>query len=141
MVLRIGIIGAGSNTKLRHIPGFQAIEEVQIVAVCNRSLKSAKKVADTFNIPRITECPNDIINANDIDAICIGTWPYMHKQFTIASLEAGKHVLTEARMAMNLAEAREMLVASEASDKVSICLLYTSPSPRDKRQSRMPSSA
>ena len=81
MVLRIGIIGAGSNTKLRHIPGFQAIEEVQIVAVCNRSLKSAKKVADTFNIPRITECPNDIINANDIDAICIGTWPYMHKQF------------------------------------------------------------
>lgn len=127
MVLRIGIIGAGSNTKLRHIPGFQAIEEVQIVAVCNRSLKSAKKVADTFNIPRITECPNDIINANDIDAICIGTWPYMHKQFTIASLEAGKHVLTEARMAMNLAEAREMLVASEASDKVSMVV----PAPRN----------
>ena len=37
----------------------------------------------------------------------------------------------------------EESIANAASkiDKSSICLLYTSPSPRDKRQSRMPSSA
>ena len=127
MVLRIGIIGAGENTKLRHIPGFQGIDGVEVVAVCNRSTKSAKKVAEAFHIPRITESPSDIIDAKDIDAVCIGTWPYMHKQLTIASLEAGKHVLTEARMAMSLAEAREMLLASEATDKVSMVV----PAPRN----------
>ena len=36
--LRIGLIGAGANTRTRHIPGFQAIDGVEIVAVCNLSL-------------------------------------------------------------------------------------------------------
>ena len=40
-----------------------------------------------------------------VDAICIGTWPYMHRTLVLAALDAGKHVLTEARMAMNAAEA------------------------------------
>ena len=41
----------------------------------------------------------------------IGTWPYMHKTMVLAALAAGKHVMTEARMAMDSAEAREMLAA------------------------------
>ena len=54
----------------------------------------------------------EIVNAPDIDAICIGTWPYMHCEMTTAVLGAGKHVLCEARMAMNAAEGRRMLDAS-----------------------------
>ena len=40
MTLRIGLIGAGANTKLKHIPGFQKIDEVDLVTVCNRSRES-----------------------------------------------------------------------------------------------------
>ena len=120
MTLRIGLIGAGGNTKLRHIPGFQAIDGVEVVAVCNRSTASAQAVADEFNIPRVIEDANDIINADDIDAVCVGTWPNMHHDLAIATLNAGKPILTEARMAMNLIEAREMLAVSEASDKVAM---------------------
>ena len=119
MTLRIGIIGAGKNTKLRHIPGFQRIDGVEVVAVCNRSTNSAKKLQTLFTSHVSLRDPATLF-MKDIDAVCIGTWPYMHKQLTIASLEAGKHVLTEARMAMSLAEAREMLLASEATDKVSM---------------------
>ena len=126
MTLRIGLIGAGGNTKFRHIPGFQAIDGVEVVAVCNRST-AAQKVADEFGIERVVEQVDDIINADDIDAICVGTWPYMHHDLTIATLNAGKHILTEARMAMNLAEARAMLAAAEASDKVSMIV----PAPRN----------
>ncbi|HAK52875.1 MAG TPA: hypothetical protein DCM54_13370 [Gammaproteobacteria bacterium] len=127
MALRIGLIGAGGNTKFRHIPGFQEIDGVKVVAVCNRSTASAQKVADQFGIERVVERVDDIINDDDIDAICVGTWPYMHHDLTIATLKAGKHILTEARMAMNLAEARAMLVAAEASDKVSMIV----PAPRN----------
>ena len=132
MALRIGIIGAGGNTRFRHIPGFQAIEDVEVVAVCNRSTASAQRVADEFGIERVAEHADEIINADDIDAICVGTWPYMHHDLTIATLNAGKHILTEARMAMNLTEARAMLDASEASDKVSMIV----PAPRNLKHER-----
>jgi predicted dehydrogenase len=112
--LRIGLIGAGGNTRLRHIPGFQAIEGVEVVAVCNRTIESGQRIADEFGIARVTDDPADLFAADDIDAISIGTWPYRHRDYTVAALEAGKHVLTEARMAANAAEAREMLAASEA---------------------------
>ena len=47
--------------------------------------------------------------------MCIGTWPYLHAPVTIAALEAGKHVLCEARMAMNASQAHAMLEAARAN--------------------------
>jgi predicted dehydrogenase len=112
--VRIGIIGAGGNTRTRHIPGFQAIPGVEVVAVCNRTKASGEKVAREFAIPRVAESWKEIVDAPDIDAICIGTWPNMHGKLTVAALRAGKHVLTEARMARNLAEAELMLEEARA---------------------------
>lgn len=110
--VRIGIIGAGANTRVRHIPGLQAIDGVEVVAVCNRSEESGHRVADQFGIGRVETDPEAIFRDPNIDAVCIGTWPYRHREYVVRALEAGKHVLTEARMAMNAAEAREMLEAS-----------------------------
>ena len=110
--LRIGIIGAGGNTRLRHIPGFQSIEGVEIVSVCNRSEESSRKVADEFEIPGIVTDWRQIVEDPNVDAVMIGTWPNMHAELTIASLQAGKHVLTEARMARTLQEAEQMLEVS-----------------------------
>ncbi|PZC42615.1 MAG: putative dehydrogenase [Chloroflexi bacterium] len=112
--LKIGIIGAGLNTKAKHIPGFQSIDGVQVVAVSNRTKESGEKVAKEFNIPKVYESWPDLIDDSEIDAVCIGTWPYMHYPITMAAFNAGKHVLTEARMAMNAAEANAMLEVSRA---------------------------
>ena len=110
--IRIGIVGAGANTKEKHIPGFQALDGVEIVSVANRSRESGQRVADEYGIPNVYDDPYDLIAADDSDAICIGTWPYMHKPLVLAALEANKHVLTEARLAMNAQQAHEMLYAS-----------------------------
>ena len=112
--IRVGVIGAGANTRSRHIPGLQAIEGVQIVAVCNRSEASGRKVADEFGIERVVTDPDAIFNSKDVDAVVVGTWPYRHREFVVRALDAGKHVLTEARMAMDATEAREMLAVSRA---------------------------
>src|SRR6266853_1414229 len=85
--IRVGFVGAGGNCRLHHIPKLKAQPGVEIDW-------------------------RDVIGASDVDAICIGTWPYMHAELTIAALEAGKHVLCEARMAMNAAEGRKMLEAA-----------------------------
>ena len=112
--IRIGLIGAGRNTRDRHIPGFQQINGVQIAAVANRTRQSAQTVADQFNIPAVYDHWTELLQDESIHAVCIGTWPYMHRTLTLAALQAGKHVLTEARMAATAHEAREMLDASRA---------------------------
>ena len=72
--IRIGLIGAGKNTRERHIPGFQAIDGVEVVSVCNRSLESSQRVADQFGIPKVIENWQDLVADDDINAVCIGTW-------------------------------------------------------------------
>jgi predicted dehydrogenase len=111
---RIGIVGAGANTKLRHIPGLQAIDGVKIVSVANRRRESAEQVAAEFGIPQVYDDWTRLVAARDIDAVVIGTWPYLHCPVTLAALDAGKHVLCEARMAMNALEARTMRDAARA---------------------------
>jgi len=111
--LTLGIIGAGGNTRLRHIPGFREIKDVEIVAVANRTMESSKAAAREHDIPKAYANWQDLIDSPGIDAICIGTWPYVHEAITVAALESGKHVLCEARMASNLGEARSMYSAQE----------------------------
>lgn len=45
--------GAGGNSELHHIPKLQAMEGVTIVAVANRTLKSAQRIADKFKIKEV----------------------------------------------------------------------------------------
>jgi predicted dehydrogenase len=111
--LRVGLIGAGANTRSRHIPGLRAQPDVEIVTVCNRRAESTTAVAKQFSIPRTAESWEEIVEADDVDAVVIGTWPYLHCPITLAALSAGKHVLTEARMSLNAAEAHRMLAAAK----------------------------
>jgi len=126
--VRVGLIGAGGNVRNRHIPGFQGAEDCEIVAVANRSIESGRAVADQFNIPRVYGNWRELLEDEEINAVCIGTWPYMHRAMTLAALEAGKHVLTEARMASTAEEARDMLQASLAHPDLVCQLTPTSTS-------------
>ncbi len=120
-VLRVGLVGAGDNTRRRHIPGLRAVAGVELVGVANRTAASADRVVQDFGIP--TTYPNwqALIADDRIDAVVIGTWPNLHAEVTCAALAAGKHVLCEARMARDVTEARGMLAASQAHpDKVAM---------------------
>ena len=87
--------------------------EVEIVAVSNSTYESAEKFCRE-NAPHATPMQNwaELLGIPDLDIIWIGTPPYMHSAVTVSALEAGKHVFCQARMAMDLAEAKEMLAVS-----------------------------
>src|SRR5437016_12955774 len=112
--LRIGIIGAGSIVRTRHLPALKKNPEVEIVAVSNSTYESGEKFCQE-NAPHATPMRNwaDLLALPDLDIIWIGTPPYMHSAVTVSALEAGKHVFCQARMSMDLAEALEMLAASK----------------------------
>src|ERR1043166_10309292 len=106
----IGIIGAGDIVRNRHLPGLKKQPDVEIVAVSNSTYESVEKFCQE-NAPHATPMQNwaDLLSIPEIDIVWIGTPPYMHSAVTISALEAGKHVFCQARMAMDLAEAEEML--------------------------------
>ena len=116
--IRVGFIGAGANTRLHHLPKLRAQPGVELAAVANRSRESGERVAKEFGVTKVYDDWREVVKAPDLDAICIGTWPYMHCEMTLAALEAGKHVLCEARMAMNAAEGRRMLEASRKAPQL-----------------------
>ena len=124
--IRVGIIGAGGNTTKLHIPGLQAQAGVEIVTVANRTVASGQRVADEFGIANVAADWQAIVEDPDVDAVCIGTWPYMHAPMTIAALEQGKHVLCEARMALNSKQGYEMLAASRRAPR---CVAQIVPAP------------
>jgi len=132
VTLRIGIVGAGANTRLQHIPGFRSIPNVEITAVCNRTLVSSQRAAEELDIPHVFEDWKALLHSDSVDAVCIGTWPYMHCPISLEALSADKHVLTEARMCMNLAEARQMQSTAVSSDCVAMIVpapMYLSAEP------------
>ncbi len=112
--LRVGIIGAGGIVRQRHLPGLQALEGVEITAVCNARRESAEAFAREFGIAEVVASWRDLAARKDLDIVWIGAPPYLHAPATMAALEAGKHVFCQARMAMNLEEARMMREAARA---------------------------
>jgi predicted dehydrogenase len=107
------IVGGGnSNT---HLPGLRAQAGVEIVGVANRSPESSRLAANELGIARAYGNWQELVAAPEIDAVVIGTWPNLHCDVTCAALAAGKHVLTEARMARSLHEAERMLAAAQAT--------------------------
>jgi predicted dehydrogenase len=112
--IRIGIVGAGKIVQAEHIPRFRAIEGVELVAVANRTADSSRRAATELGIRRSFDDWHALIADPEIDAVLVGAWPYLHGPVANEALEAGKHVLTEARMAATGLDARAMLRASLA---------------------------
>ncbi len=112
--VRIGVVGAGAIFRDRHAPGFAKVPGVQLEAVVNSSLTSSERAREEFGFARVHESWRELVADPGIDAVLIGTWPYLHKPVFLAALDAGKHVLTQARLAMDAVEGRAMLAASLA---------------------------
>jgi predicted dehydrogenase len=117
--VRLGIIGAGNYTCSRMLPNFLKLPQVDVVAVANRSLLSAKKVASAFGIPQPLDDWRSIVQRDDIDAVLIGTPPYAHPEIVCEAMLAGKDVLCQTRMATTLQEAYQMLQTAKESGRKS----------------------
>lgn len=118
--LRIGFIGLGGICRQRHVPGLLRQPDIAFTAVANRGRASAEAAAREFGIPQVLDSWEEVVARDDVDAVLIGTWPYLHRDISVAALAAGKHVFCQARMAMNLAEALEMRDAARRADRVAM---------------------
>lgn len=116
--IRIGIIGAG-NIGSVHASEFSKLnEECQITAITDVYLPLAQAKAKQFGIANVVASPEELIGREDVDAVIIGVPNQFHALLAVLAIEAGKHVLIEKPMGINGEAARQILSASQASDKV-----------------------
>ena len=112
--IRIGIVGAGNVVRQRYITGFRAFEDVEIVSVCNSTPQSSQRVASEHEIANVYDTWLELVEAEDTNAILVGTYADLHCPVFLAALENGKHVLTETSVSRNAEEAHAMLEAARA---------------------------
>jgi predicted dehydrogenase len=116
--IRIGIIGAGWVARERHLPALKALPEVTVDAIWSRNEKNARQLASALDIPKVVAHWQEIVESPTVDAVIVATPPNLHHSITLSALQAGKHVLCQARLARNLKEASEMVSSAQRSGLV-----------------------
>ena len=76
--VRIGFIGAGGICKQRHLPGLKALDNIELVAVCNRSQTSGQQIAEEFGFSEVLTDWEQMLKSDNIDAVFIGSYPNTH---------------------------------------------------------------
>lgn len=111
MSIRVGIIGCGLMGR-RHADGYlQLPDRAVVVACCDSNVEAAADLARQIDQPDVRVLPEwqAVIDDEAVNAVSICMPHHLHAPLVVAALEAGKHVLLEKPMAMNLAEARLMV--------------------------------
>lgn len=103
----IGIIGTGFARRVQ-IPAFLECVNTSVVSVASAHIENAESAAREFGIGHFTDDWRETIENKEVDLVCVTTPPDTHFEMTLRAIEAGKHILCEKPMAMNLTEAREM---------------------------------
>ena len=112
MTTRIAVIGVGVIAG-EHLKAYQRNPQSELVAVCDVDRDRAKARADEFGVPKATDVVEEILSDSEIDAVSICVPNVFHAKIAEAALRAGKDVLVEKPMAVNVAEAEALVTATK----------------------------
>src|ERR1700735_457856 len=107
-VIRIGVIGYGYWGP-NIVRNFHGQERSRVVAVCDKSPKSQKRVKQTYPDMLVTDDANELLTSPDIDAIAVVTPVWTHFELAKTALENGKHVFVEKPFTCTTAQAEELI--------------------------------
>lgn len=114
--MRIGILGAGWAGST-HAEAYASMPDVELAGVVGRREGKVQQLAGTLGVPAFTD-PRRILDDETLDAIDICYPTFVHREYVIAALERGKHVLCETPIALTLEDADAMIAAARLAGKL-----------------------
>ncbi len=111
--IKIAVIGLGGIAQLVHLPILQKIRGVEITAVVEKNKNRLNTVSNKFGIKEKYSDYKKLIENSDFDAAIIATPTNSHKEIAVDLLEAGKDLLIEKPIALNLNETKEIDLAAK----------------------------
>lgn len=113
----IGIVGAGGISEA-HLQAIKMEPRVYVKAIADISLESARSQAEKHLIPHIYNDYHEMLKNDSIDIVIICAPNFLHAPVAIEALKAGKHVLTEKPMTIDVESAKEMKRIADQSGKI-----------------------
>jgi predicted dehydrogenase len=118
--VRYGLVGSQFISTI-HAESLRSVADAEVLAVMSPTPGNAARFAAHHGIPHHFTQLEDMLALPELDAIVIGAPNYLHCDITLAAAAAGKHVICEKPLCMNLAEADRMI---EACKRAGVLLLY-----------------
>lgn len=115
--INVGLVGAGWPAQ-QHIKGYQKLDGVKVLALCDINEELLNKIADEYNIPKRFTRYEDMVALDELHAISICTPNYLHVPQAIEALKSGKHVLCEKPLSINAKEAEKITEHLLKAEKV-----------------------
>ena len=115
--MKLAIIGAGLVAKTFHIPAFLRCKDVQITAVCDVYEPAASAMAEPLGAAVYTDF-QEMLHCADVDTVTICTRTDTHCQMAVEAARAGKNIFLEKPMALNVAQAAQIVEAVEENDVI-----------------------
>ena len=109
----IGIIGCGEISASHYRAYRELADYCEIVALSDAVEAAAKRRAQEFGVETVYTDYHDLLADKRVDAVAICTPHYLHAPMTIDAANAGKHILVEKPMCMNVGEVHEMVYAAK----------------------------
>jgi len=113
---KLGIAVIGLRMGYGHFRNAQTLPGARLVAVCDLDEDLVQKTKSEFDVPFATTQFDEVIARDDVDIVSITTPDYLHHPQTLAALGAGKHVLVEKPMALNVQECEDMVNQAREKD-------------------------
>ncbi len=107
----IAIAGTGFIGQV-HLKAMMDLPDVYVRAVYGRDPEKATEMAEKAGVPRSYSDFDRMLADPTVDCVVLGVPNFQHADFTLRAIRAGKHVICEKPLAMNLEEAAAMIKAS-----------------------------
>jgi predicted dehydrogenase len=112
--LRWGVLGVAKIALRQVIPAMQQGKLTVVTAIASRDLHKAEAAAEDLGIPKAYGSYEDLLADPDIDAVYNPLPNHLHVPWTLKALQAGKHVLCEKPIALDVSEAKALITAAAA---------------------------
>jgi len=118
--VRWGVLSTAKIGIEKVIPAMQQGEHCEIVAIASSRIEKAQAAAKKLGIPKAYGSYEELLNAEQIEAVYIPLPNHLHVAWSIKALAAGKHVLCEKPLGLTATEAEQLLAAAENYPKLKI---------------------
>lgn len=116
--VRIGILGAAGEAAEGHIRGFQSTSRAVVTTVADVNRAKLQRRARLLGIENVAATAEELVNADNVDAVVVATPDHLHAQHASMALAAGKHVLCEKPTSTTRADAARLVELVRAHDRV-----------------------